>query len=159
MTDHGTRFSPLDWVAPSYSEDDLRELGLSADQQIQKHVELINDPLVSSFVNELGQTLVAQIEPQPFIYRFRVIQARSLNAFAIPGGYIYLHSETLMQVDSVDELAGVLSHEIAHVQARHFSRREAKTALPGLAARVLGMGAAIATREPGLAVMGEGVNV
>jgi hypothetical protein len=64
-----------------------------------------------------------------------------------------------MRVGSVDELAGVLGHEIAHVQARHFSRRETKSALPGLAARVIGMGAAVAAKEPGLAVVGEGVNV
>ncbi len=159
MQDDGTRFSPIDLVVPSYTDDDLRELGMDADQEIQKHVEIIYDPLVSGYVNELGQQLASQIDPQPFIYRFRVIKAGSLNAFALPGGYIYIHSETLSRVSSVDELAGVLGHEIAHVQARHFSRREEQTALPGLAARVLGMGAAIAAQEPGLALMGEGVNV
>lgn len=159
VQDDGSRFSPVDLVVPSYSDDDLRQLGMDADSQIQKQVEIIYDPVVSGYVNELGQQLASQIEPQPFIYRFRVIKARSLNAFALPGGYIYIHSETLLRVGSVEELAGVLSHEIAHVQARHFSRREAKTALPGLAARVIGMGAAVAAKEPGLAVMGEGVNV
>jgi len=132
---------------------------MDADREIQKQVEIIYDPIVSGYLNELGQELASQIAPQPFIYRFRIINANSLNAFALPGGYIYIHSETLMRVGSVDELAGVLGHEIAHVQARHFSRREAKTALPGLAARVIGMGAAVAAKEPGLAVAGEGVNV
>lgn len=155
----GNRFSPMDLVVPSFSDDDLRQLGMDADREIQKQVEIIFDPVVSGYLNELGQELASQIDPQPFIYRFRVINARSLNAFALPGGYIYIHSETLMRVGSVDELAGVLGHEIAHVQARHFSRRESKTALPGLAARVIGMGAAIAAQEPGLAIVGEGVNV
>jgi predicted Zn-dependent protease len=159
VQDDGSRFSPIDLVVPKYTDDDLRQLGMDTDQEIQKHVEIIYDPVVSGYVNELGQQLASQIDPQPFIYRFRVIKAPSLNAFAIPGGYIYIHSETLARVSSVDELAGVLSHEIAHVQRRHFSRREEKTALPGLAARVLGVGAAIATQQPGLAVMGEGVNV
>jgi len=157
--DNGGGFTPMDLVAPSYSDDDLRQLGMDADHEIQQQVEIIYDPIVSGYLNELGQELASQIAPQPFIYRFRVISANSLNAFAIPGGYIYIHSETLMRVDSVDELAGILGHEIAHVQARHFSRREAKTALPGLAARVIGMGAAVAAKEPGLAVVGEGVNV
>ncbi len=155
----GSPFRPLDLVVPSYSDDDLRQLGMDADREIQKQVEIIYDPIVSGYLNELGQELASLIEPQPFIYRFRIIKARSLNAFALPGGYIYIHSETLMRVDSVDELAGVLSHEIAHVQARHFSRREAKTALPGLAARAIGMGAAVAAQEPGLAAVGEGVNI
>ncbi len=157
--DDGSRFSPIDLVVPNYTDDDLRQLGMDTDQEIQEYVEIIYDPVVSGYVNELGQQLASQIDPQPFIYRFRVIKAGSLNAFAIPGGYIYIHSETLAQVSSVDELAGVLTHEIAHVQARHFSRREEQTALPGLAARVLGIGAAIATQEPGLVLMGEGINV
>ena len=150
----------MDLVVPSYSDDDLRQIGMDADHEIQQQVEIIYDPIVSGYLNELGQELASQIAPQPFIYRFRIINAQDLNAFALPGGYIYIHSETLMRVGSVDELAGVLGHEIAHVQARHFSRREAKTALPGLAARVIGMGAAVAAQEqPGLAVAGEGVNV
>jgi len=157
--DEGSHFSPMDLVVPSYSDDDLRQIGMDADREIQKQVEIIYDPIVSGYLNELGQELASQIAPQPFIYRFRIIDANSLNAFALPGGYIYIHSETLMRVGSVDELAGVLGHEIAHVQARHFSRREAKTALPGLAARVIGMGAAVAAKQPGLAVAGEGVNV
>jgi predicted Zn-dependent protease len=157
--DDGSGFNPMGLVVPSYSDDDLRQLGMDADREIQQQVEIIYDPIVSGYLNELGQELASQIEPQPFIYRFRVINARSLNAFALPGGYIYIHAETLLRVGSVDELAGVLGHEIAHVQARHFSRREAKTALPGLAARVIGMGAAVAAKQPGLAVAGEGVNV
>jgi predicted Zn-dependent protease len=155
----GDGFNPIDLVVPSYSDDDLRQIGMDADREIQQQVEIIYDPIVSGYLNELGQELASQIAPQPFIYRFRVINAKDLNAFALPGGYIYIHSETLMRVGSVDELAGILGHEIAHVQARHFSRREAKTALPGLAARAIGMGAAVAAQEPGLAVAGEGVNV
>jgi predicted Zn-dependent protease len=155
----GSHFTPLDLVAPSFSDDDLRQLGMDADREIQKQVEIVYDPVVAGFLNDLGQEIAGQIEPQPFIYRFRVIKASSLNAFALPGGYVYIHSETLMRVGSIDELAGVLGHEIAHVQARHFSRRESKTALPGLAARVIGMGAAVAAQQPGLAVIGEGVNV
>jgi len=156
---NGGSFNPLDLVVPSFSDDDLRQIGMDADQAIQQQVELIYDPIVVGYLNELGQEIAGQISPQPFIYRFRIIQSKDLNAFALPGGYIYIHSETLMRVGSVDELAGVLGHEIAHVQARHFSRREAKTALPGLVARAVGMGAAVAAKEPGLAVVGEGVNV
>ncbi len=155
----GDGFSPIDLVVPNFSDDDLRQIGMDADREIQRQVEIIYDPIVAGYLNELGQNLASQIAPQPFIYRFRVIKAKDLNAFALPGGYVYIHSETLMRVGSVDELAGILGHEIAHVQARHFSRREAKTALPGLVARAIGMGAAVAAKEPGIAVAGEGVNV
>jgi predicted Zn-dependent protease len=153
------RSSSVDWETPDTSDDALRELGHGADREIQQQADIIHDPIISNFVNQLGQTLVAEIEPQPFIYRFRVIKARSLNAFAIPGGYVYLHSETLMQMGSLDELVGVLCHEIAHVQARHFSRRQAKTSIPGMVARLLGIGAAIAAKEPGMVMVGEAINM
>ena len=73
----------MDLVVPSYSDDDLRQIGMDADHEIQEQVEIIYDPIVSGYLNELGQELASQIEPQPFIYRFRVINARSLNAFAL----------------------------------------------------------------------------
>jgi len=117
------------------------------------------DPAIDTYVTGIGNLLAKTSEIPDLKFTFTVLDTPMVNAFALPGGYIYIHSETLMRVGSVDELAGVLGHEIAHVQARHFSRRESETALPGLAARVIGMGAAIAAQEPGLAVAGEGVNV
>ncbi len=159
VQDDGQRLSLRDLVIPSYSDDDLSQLGMDADREIREQVEIIDDPVVSGFLNELGQQLVSEIEPQPFVYRFRVIKAPSLNAFAIPGGYIYIHSETLLSVTSIDELAGVLGHEIAHVQARHFSRREAATRIPGLAAQILGMAIAVAAEDPAPAIAGLGADV
>jgi predicted Zn-dependent protease len=159
VQDDGERLSAKDLFIPSYSDDDLRQLGMDADRAIQKQVRIIDDPLVLGFVNTLGQQLVEEIEPQPFVYRFRVIEAPTLNAFALPGGYIYIHSETLQRVSSIDELAGILGHEIAHVHARHFSRREEQTALPGLAAQVLGMAAAVAAGDSTPALAGAGLNV
>ena len=91
----------------------------------------------------------ARIEPQPFIYRFRVIDDPSLNAFAVPGGYVYFHSGTLLAAGSVDELAGVMGHEIAHVKARHYARMQKASQLPDLLAGIAGMAAAVAAREPG----------
>jgi len=159
VQDDGRLPSLKDLVVPSYSDDDLSQLGMDADREIRANVEIIDDPVVSGFVNELGQQLVSEIEPQPFVYRFRVIKAPTLNAFAIPGGYIYIHSETLQRVDSVDELAGILGHEIAHIHARHYSRLEAKTHAAGLAAQVIGMAAAVAVGDPTPAIAGAGASV
>ncbi|MGE4609116.1 MAG: M48 family metallopeptidase, partial [Myxococcota bacterium] len=159
VQDDGHRPSLKDLVVPSYTDDDLSQLGMDTDREIREQVEIIYDPVVSGFLNELGQQLVSEIEPQPFVYRFRVIKAPTLNAFAIPGGYVYIHSETLQRVTSVDELAGVLGHEIAHIQARHFSRREAETKAAGLAAQALGMAVAIAAQDPTPAIAGIGASV
>ena len=94
VQDDGRRFNPIrDFVTVSVDEE--REIGLEFDREIRKHVDVIDDPVVAGFINDLGQEMVRTIEPQPFIYRFRVINDPSLNAFAVPGGYIYFHSGTV----------------------------------------------------------------
>jgi predicted Zn-dependent protease len=122
-------------------------------------VVLLDDPVVAGFANELGQQLVAGLERQPFVYRFRVVRDPTLNAFAVPGGYVYLHTGTLLAAGSADELAGVIGHEIGHVKARHFARMQARTAVPDLLANLAGMAAAVATGEPGILVATQAVNV
>jgi predicted Zn-dependent protease len=155
----GTRFNPLKAFLPSVSEDDERQIGMEFDRELQKVVPMIDDLVVTDFINELGQALVSQIEPQPFIYRFRVVDAPSLNAFAVPGGYIYFHSGTILAVSSVDELAGVMGHEIVHVKRHHYARMRRQQQIPDLLVGIAGMAAAIATEEPGLLVASQAANV
>jgi predicted Zn-dependent protease len=157
--DDGSRFNPLKAVIPSVSEDDEREIGMQFDRELQKVVPVIHDVLVTEFINELGQALVTQIEPQPFIYRFRIIDDPALNAFAVPGGYIYLHSGTILAVSSVDELAGVVGHEIAHIKQHHYARMRKQSQIPDLLVGIAGMAAAIATEEPGLLIASQAANV
>jgi predicted Zn-dependent protease len=155
------KFDPLGAIGSlgEVSEDDERSLGAQVDAAIRAQVPMIDDPVVLGFVNELGQRIVAQIEPQPFIYRFRVIPNSTLNAFALPSGYVYFHSATILQAGSLNELAGVMGHEIAHVKGRHYARGSEATFWPSLLARVAGIGAAVASGEPGFAAAAEGVNV
>ena len=141
------------------SEDDERSLGSQVDEAIRAQLPLIDDPVVLGFANELGQRIVATIEPQPFIYRFRVIPNSTLNAFALPGGYIYLHSATILEAGSLDELAGVVGHEIAHVKGRHYARGTEQAFWPSLLTRAAGLAAAVATGEGGFAAAAEGANV
>jgi|GEM_PF-519492 len=141
------------------TEEDERSVGAQVDQHILARVPLIDDPVVLGFASDLGQRIVATIEPQPFVYRFRVVPDSTLNAFALPAGYVYLHSATILQAASLDELAGVMAHEIAHVKGRHYARGTEQTFWPSLLARAAGLGAAFAAREPGFAVVAEGINV
>jgi len=141
------------------SEDEERSLGAQVDEAIQAQIPLIDDPVVLGFVNALGQRIVATLEPQPFIYRFRVIPNSTLNAFALPAGYIYFHSGTLLQAATIHELAGVMGHEIAHVKGHHYARGTEKTFWPSLLARTAGLAAAVATGQPGFAAAAEGANV
>jgi len=158
VQDDGTRFNPIRDLG-TISDDDERQLGMDFDRELQKHVRVIYDPVVAGYLNDLGQRIVRTIEPQPFIYRFRVIDDPSLNAFAVPGGYIYIHSGTLLAVGSTDELAGVLGHEIAHVKARHYARMQKASQLPDILAGIAGMAAAVAAREPGILVATQAANV
>ncbi|MDH3212213.1 MAG: M48 family metalloprotease [Myxococcales bacterium] len=159
VQDDGSRFNPIDIVSPRMGDDEERKLGMEFDRELRRHVNVINDPVVAGFMSDLGQSIVGTIEPQPFIYRFRVIEDPTLNAFAVPGGYVYFHSGTLLAAGSVDELAGVMGHEIAHVKARHVARMQKQSQIPDLVAQIAGMAAAIATNEPGLAVAAQAINV
>ncbi len=136
-----------------------RELGFEFDRQISSAVAIVDDPVVEQFMNDLGQHLVQQIEPQPFIYRFRLIINPQLNAFAVPGGFVYLHSGTLLGAGSLDELAGVVAHEIGHVKGRHFARLQAKTAIPSLLTTLASIAAGVAAGAPEPMLAGQGINV
>ncbi len=145
---------------PGLSESIEREKALTADvhRQIRNNAPLVSDPVILDFVYEVGERLVAVTEPQPFIYRFFIIEDDTLNAFTIGGGYIYIHTGTLAQVGDAGELAGLLAHEIAHVRKRHIARRgegqnlATLTTLASLAAVALGA-------DPGVIIVAQGVNV
>lgn len=140
------------------SEDQERDLGMQFDSEVSKHLALVDDPVVLSFVNDLGNEILKKVPHQPFLYRFRVVQDPSLNAFAVPGGYVYLHSGTILAAGSVDELAAVLAHEIGHVKGHHYARMREKAAIPELLTTLAGLGAAAATGQGGVAVAAQGVN-
>jgi predicted Zn-dependent protease len=101
-----------------------RELGRRFMLEARSQLPLVEDPAVNDLMRDLGQQLVAKLGPQEFDYRFFVIDHPSLNAFAVPGGYIFFFSGLIGRVDSDDELVGVLGHEIAHVSAHHVSRQQ-----------------------------------
>jgi predicted Zn-dependent protease len=159
LLEDGPGYDPIDVIVPSFTEDEEREIGMKFDRALQEQVRIIQDPVVASFLNDLGQRIVREIEPQPFIYRFRVIENPSLNAFAVFGGYVYFHSGTLLAASSVDELAGVMGHEIAHVRMRHHARMEQKTKIPSLIAGLGGIAAASATGEPAILLGAQSANV
>ena len=90
---------------------------------IYKYFEIIEDPAVVNYVNKVGKRIVAGLEEPLFNYRFFVINTHTYNAFAIPAGYIFINSGLLMAMDNEEQLAGILGHEIAHVNARHISQK------------------------------------
>lgn len=111
--------------------------------------KLINDPHVVDYVNKIGQKIVKGLPPQPFEYSFYVVDEDEYNAFAGPGGHVFINTGLLMAMETEGELAGILGHEISHVSCRHISDRIEKSkkiglgTLAGIAAGIfLGVGGA-----------------
>ena len=90
---------------------------------ILAHYEIIKDPLIVNYVNDVGQKIVSVLPPQPFSYHFYVIKEDTYNAFATPAGHIFIYSGLLAALDNEEELACILAHEISHVLCRHISQK------------------------------------
>jgi beta-barrel assembly-enhancing protease len=105
-----------------YSLEGEIRMGKQYAQQVEASVKLVQDPVVSEYVNRIGQNLVRNSDAQvPFT--IKVIDADDVNAFALPGGFFYVNSGLILAADEEAELAGVMAHEIAHVAARHATRQ------------------------------------
>jgi predicted Zn-dependent protease len=104
--------------------------------EVQQEVPLVQDPYLTSYINHLGQKLVAQMGPQPFHYRFFIVKDPSMNAFAVPGGYIFIHTGMIRMADREGELAGVMAHEISHVYCRHMSKMMEKSRIVTVASLI-----------------------
>lgn len=136
------------------------QLGQQLSQEIATQVRLNNDPAINSYVRALGQRLVAQ-SPAPFNqlpWQFHVVQDDAINAFAIPGGHVYVHTGLIRNADNAAELAGVMAHEISHVVARHSTEQLSRQyGLSMVASMVLGQNpgqlAAIAAQIVGTGAM------
>jgi len=100
------------------SIEDEKSLGVQMSGQIDEEMKIVTDAAPNKRVNKIGQGLVSKLPEKEFEYKFYVIEDDSPNAFAIPGGSIYVHTG-LLKFTNDDELAGVLAHEIAHIQERH----------------------------------------
>jgi len=97
------------------------QLGNQLAQDIARQVRFNNDPAVNAYVRNMGQRIISQA-PAPFNglpWDFHVVDDPSINAFAIPGGHVYVHTGLIANANSASELAGVMAHEISHVVARH----------------------------------------
>src|SRR5438132_2202319 len=105
-----------------YSIEGEIRMGKQYAQQVEASSKLVQDPVITEYVNRVGQNLVRNSDAQvPFT--IKVIDADDINAFALPGGFFYVNSGLILAADEEAELAGVMAHEIAHVAARHATRQ------------------------------------
>src|SRR5262252_1371919 len=110
---HGNKFQPADDV----------KLGQQAAAQAEQQMQLVRDPELVGYLERVGQHLAAAIPQEfqhpEFQYSFKVVNAKEINAFALPGGPMYVNTGMITAARSEDEMAGVMAHEISHVALRH----------------------------------------
>jgi predicted Zn-dependent protease len=115
-----------------YSVEKQVAMGRSFAQQVESQVKMVNDPVVTEYVNRIGQNLVRNSDAQvPFT--IKVIDSDVVNAMALPGGFFYVNSGLILAADEEAEVAGVMAHEIAHVAACHAAREISRSNLMQLA--------------------------
>jgi predicted Zn-dependent protease len=156
------------WLAPplvamllaagcgTLSVQEEQALGRQMAGEIRRGLVLLPDRVVERYVRDLGESILAAAGPQPFEYRFYVVEDEDINAFAAPAGHVYVHTQTILAAANVSELAGVLAHEIGHVARRHIAQnynRQRNTKIgyqaAVLAAAIFGGGAAATAAQLG----------
>ena len=118
----------LNW----YSLEKEIALGKQLAQDIERQAKIVDDPVVAEYVNRVGQNLVRNSDTKVPV-TIKVIDSEEINAFALPGGFFFVHTGLLLRAETEAELAGVMAHEIAHIAARHGTRQATRGQVANLA--------------------------
>ena len=133
------------WALMTTEEE--KKLGKKIILEMEGKVEIVRDLTLQAFIDRVGHSLLNQVGTTPFKHKFYLIKGLDPNAFAIPGGYIFLTTGLLVLAENEHEVAGVLCHEIAHVTARHVAQmieRSKRLNLATIAAVLAGIAAGAA---------------
>lgn len=117
----------------SVSEDQEVQLGRQNAAEINAKLPIVRDPVVTDYVQQLGLALAKTTPRADLDWRFFVVDSRDVNAFALPGGFIYVNRGLIDRAETLDELAGALGHEIGHVVRRHSVHQMEKGATANVA--------------------------
>ena len=152
---HSNKYKPADDV----------KVGRQAAQEVEQQMPILNDAQITNYVSRVGMRLVSAIPPEfqhpEFQYYFKVVNASDINAFALPGGPMYVNRGMIEAARNEGEMAGVMAHELSHVALRHGTAQASKAQKYGLLAGILGIGGQIIGGPAGAAaqVAGQGVGV
>jgi len=117
----------------SVSQDQEVELGRRNAEQVEARLPLVRDEIASNYVQALGVSIARTTTRQDLDWRFRIVDSRQINAFALPGGFIYVNRGLIERAEHLDELAGAIAHEIGHVVLRHAAKQIEKQTKTGVA--------------------------
>lgn len=139
--------NPATGQANIVTMSEKRELEVGAEEhaKVLSSMPLVEDAKLTAYINEVGQRLAAVSDRPDLTFTFTVIDSPEINAFALPGGYVYVNRGLLAYLNSEAELAAVIGHEIGHITARHAVQQQSRGALARVASGVGGVVAAVAT--------------
>src|SRR5256885_8133000 len=144
----------ISYHSNKYKLSDDVKLGREAAAQAEQQFPLLRDARVDSYVSSVGRRLVNAIPPEfqhpEFQYYFKVVNARDINAFALPGGPMYVNRGMIEAAKTEGEMAGVMAHELSHVALRHGTAQATKGQKYGTLAAIAGIAGTIATGNPGV---------
>src|SRR5437762_8750903 len=121
-----------------FSPEQDVQVGQQSVVEAERQLPLLNDAAVNGYVNRIGQRLAANAGGPNFQYQFRVVNASDINAFALPGGFVYVNRAVHDNARNEGEVAGVLAHEISHVALRHGTHQASKAYLAQAGISILG---------------------
>lgn len=127
------------WAFSVISEEQEEAMGRKAHQQVLAQFGYYNDASLQAFVTQVGQRVLREAESSPFKFQFTVVDDPMVNAFAVPGGYVYVTRGILAELNSEAELATILGHEIAHVTSHHSAQQMTRA----MGAQLLALGLAV----------------
>ncbi|HVQ38286.1 MAG TPA: M48 family metallopeptidase, partial [Pyrinomonadaceae bacterium] len=148
-----------------YKVSDDVKLGRQAAAEVEKQMPILNDREATDYVARVGERLASSIPQQfqqrEFDYYFKIVNARDINAFALPGGPMYVNRGMIEAARNEGEMAGVMAHELSHVALRHGTAQASKAQKYGTAAGILGVLGAVIGGPAGAAaqIAGQGVGV
>src|SRR6202158_1384458 len=114
------------------------EVGQQAARDVERQVPMLNDSRVDNYLNNLGQRLAAHAPGYKFPYTYKVVNDKAVNAFALPGGHVYINRGVIEIADTEAQLAGVMAHETSHVALRHGTNQASKASAAQLPLAILG---------------------
>lgn len=121
-----------------FSAQDDVQVGQQSAAEAERQLPILRDSTVQQYVDHIGQRLAANAGGPAFQYQFRVVNASDINAFALPGGFVYINRGVLDQARNEGEVAGVIAHEISHVSLRHGTHQASKAYLAQAGIGILG---------------------
>ena len=121
-----------------FSKEQDVQLGKESAAEVEKKMKVVDNPELQAYIGTVGKNLTSSADAGEFPYSFKVVVDKSINAFALPGGPMYIHTGLLAAADNESQMAGVMAHEVSHVALRHGTNQASKQQMLQLPAMLMG---------------------